>query len=133
MRLALKLQKVHCVLEFNLSQWLKPYIKLNAQKRIRVEINGNTNGKGLYKLLNNAIYGKAMENLRNRVDVRLLNNEKDYLKRIPKPSYMPHKIFDNYFVEIRLTKVELKLNKPAYIGICIFELSKVLMYEFHYD
>ena len=74
-----------------------------------------------------------MENLRNRVDVRLVNNEKDYLKRIPKPSYMSHKIFDNYLVAIRLTKVELKLNKHAYIGICIFELSKVLMYEFHYD
>ena len=46
---------------------------------------------------------------------------------------MSHKIFDNYLVAIRLTKVELKLNKPSYIGICIFELSKVLMYEFHYD
>ena len=74
-----------------------------------------------------------MENLRNRVDVRLVNNEKDYLKSILKPSYMSHKIFDNYLVAIRLTKVELKLNKPSYIGICIFELSKVLMYEFHYD
>ena len=74
-----------------------------------------------------------MENLRSRIDVRLENNEKDYLKCSSKPSYMSHKIFDNNLVAIRKSKVALKLNKPAYIGMCIFELSKILMYEFHYD
>ena len=74
-----------------------------------------------------------MENLRSRIDVRLKNNEKDYLKCSSKPSYMSHKIFDNNLVAIRKSKVALKLNKPAYIGMCILELSKILMYEFHYD
>ena len=74
-----------------------------------------------------------MKNLRNRIDVKLVNNEKDYLKCTSKPSYMSHKIFDNNLVKIRKTKVTLKFNKPAYIGMCILELSKVLMYEFHYD
>ena len=74
-----------------------------------------------------------MENLRSRIDVRLENNEKDYLKCSSKPSYMSHKIFDNNLVAIRKSKVALKLNKPAYIGMCILELSKILMYEFHYD
>ena len=74
-----------------------------------------------------------MENLRSRIDVRLQNNEKDYLKCSSKPSYISHKIFDNNLVAIRKSKVALKLNKPAYIGMCILELSKILMYEFHYD
>ena len=74
-----------------------------------------------------------MENLRNRIDVKLANNAKDYLKCISKPSYMSHKILDNNSVAIRKSKLALKPNKPAYIGMCILESSKVLMYEFHYD
>ena len=83
--------------------------------------------------MNNAIYGKTMENLRNRIDVRLVNNEKDYLKCTSKPSHMSHKIFGNNLVVICKSKVALRLNKPAYIGMCILELSKILMYKFHYD
>ena len=64
-----------------------------------------------------------MENLRNRIDVKLVNNKKD----------ISHKIFDNNFVMIRKSIFALKLNKPAYIGICLLELSKVLMYKFYYD
>ena len=83
--------------------------------------------------MNNAVYGKTMENLRNRIDVKLVSNKKDYLKWASKPSYMSHKIFHNDLVAIRKNKVTLALNKPAYIGMCVLELSKVLMYEFHYD
>ena len=83
--------------------------------------------------MNNAVYEKTMENSRNRIDVKLVNNEKDFLKCTSKPSYMSHKIFDNNLVAIQESKESLKLNKPAYIGMCILELSKVLMYEFHYD
>ena len=83
--------------------------------------------------MSNAVYGKTMENLRNRIAVKLVSNKKDYLKWTSKPSYMSHKIFDNDLVAIRKNKVTLTLNKPAYIGMCILELSKVLMYEFHYD
>ena len=83
--------------------------------------------------MNNAVYGKTIENLRNRIDVKLVNNKKDYLKWASKPSYILHKIFENDLVAIRKNKVTLTLNKPAYIGMCISELSKVLMREFHYD
>ena len=62
-----------------------------------------------------------------------MSNKKDYLKWTSIPSYMTHKIFDNDLVAIRKSKVTSTLNKPAYIGLCILELSKVLMYEFHYD
>ena len=84
--------------------------------------------------MNNTIYEeKKKENLRNRIDVKLVNKEKDYLKCTLKPSYMSHKIFDNNLVAIRKSKVTLTLKKTAYIGMCILDLSKVLMYEFHYD
>ena len=75
-----------------------------------------------------------MENLRNRIDVKLVNKDKDYLKCTSKPSYMSHKIFDlDNLVAICKSKVALTRKKPGYIGMCILELSKVLMYEFDYD
>ena len=133
LRLGLKLKEIHRVLEFNQSQLLKSYIEFNTQKRIKAEKNGGKGGKALCRLTNNAVYGKTRENLRNRIDVKLVNNKKGYLKCASKPSYMSRKIFDNNLVAIRKSKVSLKLNKPAYIGMCILELSKVLMYEFYYN
>ena len=133
LRLRLKLKKIYRVLEFNRSHWLKQYVGFNTQKRIEAEKNGDTHGKALYKSMNNPIYGKTMENLRNRIDAQLVSNKKDYLKWTSKPSYMSHKLFDNDLVATRESKVTLMLNKPAYIGMLILELRKVLMYEFHYD
>ena len=83
--------------------------------------------------MNNVKCGETMENLRERTDVRLVNNKKYYLKCTSKPSYMSHKIFDNILVAICKGKVALKFNKPASTGICILELSVVLIYEFDYD
>ena len=73
-----------------------------------------------------------MENLRNRIDVRLVSNKKDYLKWTSKPSYMSHKLLDNDLDAISKSKVTLRLNKSAYIGMCTLELSKVLMYELYF-
>ena len=75
--------------------------------------------------MNNAKYGKTMENLRNRINVKLVNNEKDYLKCTPNLSYMSHKIFENNLVAIRNSKLALKFNKPAYIGMFILESINV--------
>ena len=83
--------------------------------------------------MNNAMYVKTMENVKIRIDVKVVNRGKNYLKCISKLSYMSQKIFDNNFVAIRKIKLALKLNKPAYIGMCMLELSKVLMYEFRYN
>ena len=91
--LGLKPEKILRILEFNQSQWLKPYIERKA----------------LYKLMNNAIYGKTLKNLRNRIDVKLANNGKDYLKCTSKPSYMLLEIFDNNLVAIRKSIGALKL------------------------
>ena len=85
LRLGLKLKKIHRVLEFNQSQWLKQYVDFNTQKRIEAEKDEDRDEKALYKLMNNSVYGKAIENLRNRIDVRLVSNKKDYLKWTSKP------------------------------------------------
>ena len=111
---------------------------IQHKQKNRSRKNGEKDGKVLHKLINNAVYGrkkkkKKKKNLRNRIDVKLVNNENNYLKCTLKPSYMLHKIFDNNSGVIWKSKVSLKLNKPASIGMRILELGKVLMYEFHYD
>ena len=74
-----------------------------------------------------------MENLINKTNVKLINKEKDNLKRTSNPSYMLHKTFGSNFTAIQKIKYLLKLKKPAYIVICILELFKVLIYELYYD
>ena len=117
LRLGVKLKKLHHALEINQSQWLKQCVEFNTQKRIEAEKNGDKDGKALYKLMKNTVYEKTMENLRNRINVKLLSNKKNYLKWTFKPSYMSHKIFHNDLVTMGKNKVTLMLNKRAYIGM----------------
>ena len=133
MRLGLKLKQIRRVLEFNQPQWLKPYAEFNTKKRLEAEKHGRKNRKALYRLMSNVLYGETMENLRNRIDVRLVSNKRDYIKWTSKSSYMSQKIFDNDLVAIRKSKVTLSLNFSAYIGMYILDLTKVLIYEFHCD
>ena len=103
------------------------------KKIIEAEKNDGKDAKALHKLMSNVVYRKTMENLRNTIDVKLVSKKKDYLKQTSKPSYKSHKTFDNDLAAIRKNKVTLTRNKPVYVGMCIFGLSKVLMYKFHYD
>ena len=100
MRLELKLKTIHRILEFSHSQWLKQYAEFNTHKRMQAEKNGDKDAKAFCKLMNNVVYGKAMENLRNRIDVKLVNNKKDYLKWTSKPSNMSRNIFHKDLVAI---------------------------------
>ena len=83
--------------------------------------------------MNNAVYGKTRENLRNRIDVKLINNKKVYLKCTLKPNSMLQKIFDKNLVGIRKRKFSLKLNKPSYTGMCILKQCKILFYEIQFN
>ena len=91
-KLRLKLKKIHRVLEFNQSQWqsqwLKPYVGFDTQKRTKSGKNDDQVGKTLSKLMNNAAHGKTMENLRNNFNAKLVCNKKDYLKWTSKANYM---------------------------------------------
>ncbi|XP_068738994.1 uncharacterized protein [Montipora capricornis] len=128
--LGLKLTKVHRVLEFNQSPWLKEYIDFNTEKRTNAK---NAFEKDFFKLMNNSVFGKTMENIRKRVDVRLVTDENKLLKMAAKPTYVSSKIFNENLVAVHKIKETLVLNRPAYVGMCILDLSKTLMYDFHYN
>ena len=81
----------------------------------------------------NNVYGKTMENLKKRIKVRLVNNTEDYKKYVNKPSFVSQKIFNKNLVAIYDIKPDLTLEKPIYRGFSILDLSKLLMYEFHYN
>ena len=123
--LGLKIKKVHRVPEFGQPPWLKQYIDFNTEKRKHSRYPFE---KGFFKLMDNSVFGKTMENLRKRVDVRLVTNEKKLLKLSSKPTYVSSKIFNENLVKETLTP-----NRPAYVGMCILDISKTLMYDFHYD
>ena len=128
--LGLKITKVHRALEFNQSPWLKQYIDFNTEKRKNAK---NAFEKDFFKLMNNSVFGKTMENIRKRVDVRLVTDENKLLKLVSKPTYVSSKIFNENLVAVHKIKETLTLNRPAYLGMCILDLSKTLMYDFHYN
>ena len=130
LNLGLKLKRVHRVLEFNQSPWLKQYIDFNTQKRTNAK---NSFEKDFFKLMNNSVFGKTMENIRKRVDVRLVTSKEKLSKLASKPTYVSSKIFNENLVAVHKIKVTLTLNRPAYVGMCILNLSKTLMYDFHYN
>ena len=115
--------------EFNQSPWMKPYIDLNTHKRTYAK---KAFEKDFFKLMNNSVFGKTMENLRKRVDVRLVTDEKKLLKLTSKPTYISSKIFNKNLVAVHKIKETLTLNRPSYVGMRILDLSKTLMYDFHY-
>ena len=128
--LGLKIKKVRRVLKFDQSPWLKQYIDFNTEKRKHAK---NSFEKDFFKLMNNSVFGKTMENLRKRVDVRLVTNEKKLYKLTSKPTYVSSKIFNENLMAVHNIKETLTLNRPAYVGMCILDLSKTLMYDFHYN
>ena len=80
----------------------------------------------------NSIYGKIMENLRKRINIRLIVNTKDYKKYVSRPSFVSQKIFSENFVAIHVNEPVLTINTPIYVALSIFDLSNLLMYDFHY-
>ena len=87
----------------------------------------NSFEKGFFKLISNCTFGKAMENLRKLINVRLVNNDKDYKKYVSKPSFVSQKIFSKNFTAIHEIKPVLTFDKPIYIGFSIVDVSKLLM------
>ena len=125
----LKLKKVHRIIEFNQESWLKPYIDMNTELR---KIAKNYFEKDFFKL-NNAVFGKTMENVRKHRDIKLVITDKKRSKIVSEPNYhmMNYISEDLSIIEMKRTKV--KMNIPIYLGLPILEISKLLMYEFCYD
>ena len=125
----MKLVKIHRILSFKQSNWLKN-VDFNTKKKQESLDEFN---KSLHKLLNNCIYDKSIEHQRKRMNVKLISDQKTYLRCANKPNFISSKIFDKNFVAVHCSKTVLTLNKSIYVGFCILELQKLLLYQFHYD
>ena len=126
----MKLKKIHRGIKFVESEWMKPYIEMNTQLRTKAKNNFE---KDFYKLMNNSVFGKTMENIRNRVDVKLVNNIEKLKKLAAKPNFKIPKIFSENLIAVHMKKTSLTMNKPVYLGMCILDLSKTIMFDFHYN
>ena len=128
--LGLKLTNIYRGIRFEESQWLEKYITLNTNLRMEAK---NEFEKDFFKLMNNSVFGKTMENIKNRVNIKLVNDKKQAEKLSAKPNFNHCNIFSEDLVAIHMKKIKLHFNKSVYLGMCILDSSKTLMYEFHYN
>ena len=128
--LGLKLKKIHRALEFSQSKWLEKYISFNTKMRSQAK---NSFEKDFFKLMNNSVFGKTMENLRKRSNIKLVTDPQVMTKLASRPTYLSHKIFHENLVAVNIKPMKIRLDKPSYVGMCILDLSKTLMYDFHYN
>ena len=126
----LKLRKVHQVIEFQHSNWMKPYIMLNTRLRTAAKKEFE---KEFFKLMNNSVFGKTMESIRNHKDMKLVTRERKYQKYVMKPNFKDGYPSSKHLFAVEMGKKEIKMNRPVYLGQTILDLSKMLMYEFLYD
>ena len=126
----LKLKKIHRIIEFNQEVWLKPYIDMNTELRTLAK---NDFEKDLFKLMNNSVFGKTMENIRKHREIKLVKTDKKRSKLVSEPNYYTINLISEDLSIIEMKKPKVKINKPIYLGLSILEISKILMYEFWYD
>ena len=126
----LKLSKVHNVIEFRQNAWLKSYIDMNTELRKKAK---NEFEKELFKLMNNSVFGKTMEDVRNHRDIRIITTDKRKSILASESNYHSTKYISKDLLIMEMKKTEVRMNKPVYLGQAILDISKTLMYEFWYD
>ena len=124
------MEKVHRVIEFNQEAWLEPYIDTNTELRKFVD---NPFDKDFFKLMNNAVFGKTMENIRKHRNIKLVTTDKKVSELVSEPNYHTMNYISKDLSIIEMKKTKIKMNKPIYLGLSILDISKILMYEFWYD
>ena len=124
------LEKIHRCIRFRQSAWMKEYIDFNTRLRTAAK---NDFEKDFYKLMNNSVFGKTMENIRNHRDIKLVNNKEKYLKTVMKPNFKSGTLLGPDLMGCEMGKIKVVMNKPVYLGQAILDLSKIIMYEFQYD
>ena len=126
----LKLKKIHRIISFKQSNFLKPYIDFNTEKRKQSKTDFE---KDLFKLMNNAVYGKTMEDVRKHTEFDLVSTPERFQKCVNSPTYKARHIINENLVGVEKEKAVVELNKPIYMGLSILDYSKVHMYSFYYD
>ena len=124
------LEKIHRCIRFRQSPWMKEYIDFNTRLRTAAK---NDFEKDFYKLMNNSVFGKTMEHIRRHRDIKLVNTKEKYLKTVMKPNFKSGTLLGPDLMGCEMGKVKVVMNKPVYLGQAILDLSKLIMYEFHYD
>ena len=130
LKMGLELKAVHRAISFKQSPWMRPYIEKNTKLRTETKIPFE---KDFFKLMINSVFGKTIENLRKRQSIKIVDNRKDALKEIKKPNFERATIFGKKLVACHMQKTEIYFNKPVYVGQAILDLSKTLMFDFHYN
>jgi hypothetical protein len=130
LNLGLKITKVHRVLTFKQKPWLKTFIDFNTKKRAYATTEFE---KSFFKLLNNSVFGKTMENVRGHRNVDIVDSRKKAEKLIAMPTFKNCTVFREDLIAIERRKTTINFNKPIYSGFCILDISKTLMYDFHYN
>ncbi|PFX14621.1 hypothetical protein AWC38_SpisGene21206 [Stylophora pistillata] len=128
--LGIEIGKIHRIIRFDESPWMREYIDLNTELRAKAD---NDFEKDFHKLMNNSCFGKTMENIRKRVDVRLVNSQEKAGKLANKVNFKHCTIFSEDLCAIEMRKTQIYFIKPLYLGMSILDLSKTLMYDFHYN
>ena len=126
----LGLDRINRVIEFDQLPWLKTYIDFNPQLRTAAT---NDFEKDFFKLMNNSVFGQTMENIRKHGKIKLVTTEEKYLHTVMKPNFKSGVLFDENLMGCEMGKIKVVMNKPVYLGQAILDLSKIVMYEFHYD
>ena len=126
----LRLDRIHRAIEFDQLPWLKTYIDFNTQLRTAAT---NDFEKDFFKLMNNSAFGKTMENIRKHRNIKLVTTEEKYLRTVMCPNFESGVLFGENLMGCDMGKMKVVMNKPVYLGQAILDLSKIVMYEFHYN
>ena len=129
LEMGLELMKVHRVICFRQKRWLKPYIDFNSQKRAEAT---NAFEKDYYKLKNNALFGKCMEDVRKRIDYKLVTELEKYKKLVMSPLFYCRDVINDDILGVKMLKVDVLLDKPIYAGQAVLDYSKLEMYQLFY-
>ena len=119
------MKKVHRLIKFNQKAWLKPYIDMNTTLRKKAKSNFK---KDFFSLMNNAVFGKTMENVRKHRNIKLVTTEKRRNYLVSEPNHHTKTFFRENLIAIEMRKTE-----PVYLRFSILDLIKTIMYEFWYD
>ena len=127
LRDGLVLERIHRAIGFSQSDWMKPYIDFNTQLRT---LATNDFEKDFFKLMNNSVFGKTMENIRKHRNTKLVMTEEKYLKTVMKPNFKSGVLFGEKLMGCEMGKIKVIMKKPVYLGQEILDLSKIVIISF---